>query len=153
MDQESPRFRLWPPVAIAVPWAVGFVLGRQLGWGTDLGMAPALIGWACIAAFAVWNGWCLLLFARAGTGLLPGQSTTRLVTSGPFRFSRNPLYVGLLVLYVGCALAANAVFALLLLPVAWAGLHWGAVVPEERYLTAALGEPYRDYCDQVRRWL
>jgi protein-S-isoprenylcysteine O-methyltransferase Ste14 len=140
-------------VAVAVPWAVGFVLGRALGAGADLGAGLAVIGWACIAAFAVGNGWCLLLFARAHTGLLPGQSTTRLLTSGPYRLSRNPLYVGLLMLYAGCALVADTVVALLLLPVAWAGLLWGAVLPEERYLTAALGVPYLEYCDHVRRWL
>ena len=136
-----------------MPWAVGFVVGRSLGGGADLGAAAALAGWACIAAFAAWNGWCLLLFGRGRTGLLPGQSTTRLLTSGPYRLSRNPLYVGLLVLYAGCALVADSVLALLLLPVAWAGLHWGAVLPEERYLTAALGAPYEEYRGQVRRWL
>jgi protein-S-isoprenylcysteine O-methyltransferase Ste14 len=150
---DSPRFHVWPPVAIAVPWAVGFVLGRALGGEADLGAALALIGWACISAFVAWNGWCLLLFARARTGLLPGQSTTRLLASGPYRFSRNPLYVGLLLLYAGSALVADAVVTLVLLPVAWAGLHWGAVLPEERYLTAALGAPYEQYCDRVRRWL
>jgi protein-S-isoprenylcysteine O-methyltransferase Ste14 len=137
-------------VAIAMPWAVGFALDDR---GADLGTSSAVIGWACIVTFAVWNGWCLLLFARAETGLLPGQSTTRLLTSGPYRLSRNPLYVGLLVLYAGCALVAGALVPLLLLPVAWAGLHWGAVRPEERYLTAALGAPYAEYRHRVRRWL
>ena len=132
---------------------MGFILDRELGGGADLDAGLMLIGWVCIAAFAVWNGWCLLLFARANTGLLPGQSTTHLLTSGPYRFSRNPLYVGLLVLYVGCALVAEAVLPLFLLPLAWAGMHWGAVVPEERYLTAALGAPYQEYCKHVRRWL
>ena len=153
MDRDSPRFHLWPPVAIAAPWSVGFILGRELGEGADLAASLVLTGWACIAAFAVWNGWCLLLFARANTGLLPGQSTTRLLTSGPYRVSRNPLYVGLLVLYVGCALAAEALLPLLLLPVAWAGLHWGAVLPEERYLVTVLGAPYEEYRSRVRRWL
>lgn len=149
----APAFRIWPPVAIAAPWVTGFVLGRRLGGGEDLGPAAALIGWAFIAAFAAWNGWCLLLFARAETGLLPGQSTTRLLTSGPYRLSRNPLYVGLLALYAGAALVADSVVALVLLPIAWAGLHWGAVLPEERYLTAALGAPYQEYCTRARRWL
>ncbi len=125
--------------------------GARRGSRSRLGLV--LTGWACIAAFAVWNGWCLLLFARGNTGLLPGQSTTRLLTSGPYRVSRNPLYVGLLVLYVGCALAAEALLPLLLLPVAWAGLHWGAVLPEERYLTTTLGAPYEEYRSRVRRWL
>lgn len=147
---DSPRFRVWPPVAIAVPWVAGFALDDR---GADLGTTSVVIGWLCITAFAVWNGWCLLLFARAETGLLPGQPTTRLLTSGPYRLSRNPLYVGLLALYAGCALVAGALGPLLLLPVAWAGVNWGSVLPEERYLTTALGEPYEEYRDRVRRWL
>src|SRR5262245_61801370 len=114
----APGFRLWPPVAIALPWIVGFMLGHALGLHADLGTAGDVVGWAFIAVFAVWNGWCLLLFAKARTGLLPGQSTTALISSGPYRVSRNPLYVGLLLLYVGCALLAGSLIALLLLPIA-----------------------------------
>ncbi len=151
--RDAPRFRVWPPVSIAVPWGIGFIVGRALGEEGGLGAEATLSGWLCIAAFAVWNGWCLALFARAGTGLLPGQSTTGLLTTGPYRLSRNPLYVGLLVLYVGAALVAHSLGALVLVPIAWAGLHWGAVLPEERYLAAELGAPYEAYRGRIRRWL
>lgn len=143
---EAPAFRIWPPVAISVPWLAGWLLGPEL----DL---PAWPGWVLVGAFAAWNGWCLRLFARHRTGLLPGQPTTTLLQRGPFRVSRNPLYVGLLVLYVGAAVVAGSGGALLLTPVAWAALHWGAVLPEERYLRATLGAPYVSYCASVRRWM
>lgn len=142
----GPAFRLWPPLAIALPWLLGWLLGHD---GTPRPRA----GWLLIAAFVVWNGWCLVLFARHRTGLLPGQGTSALIESGPYRVSRNPLYLGLLLLYAGAALVVGSVPALLLLPVAWAGLHWGAVLPEERYLAAHVGEPYRRYRRRVRRWV
>ena len=120
---------------------------------TEFGRWATVLGWLLVAVFAVWNGWCLLLFARGRTGLLPGQETTQLLLSGPYRLSRNPLYLGLLLLYAGVALLADSAGALILLPLAWAGLLWGAILPEERYLRAELGAPYESYTTQVRRWL
>ncbi|GAA3640588.1 methyltransferase family protein [Microlunatus ginsengisoli] len=149
----SPRFRIWPPIAVAVPWLVGYGLERLVGVSLDVGRWAGVVGWVLVAVFAVWNGWCLLLFARHRTGLLPGQSTSALLESGPYRFSRNPLYVGLLALYAGLALLAGSWGALVLLPLAWAGLLWGAILPEEAYLRAELGRPYEDYRSRVRRWL
>jgi protein-S-isoprenylcysteine O-methyltransferase Ste14 len=150
---SAPHFRIWPPMAIAVPWLLGFTIERITGVEADLGRTSALIGWCLIGAFAVWNGWCLVLFARHGTGLLPGQSTSGLLTGGPYRYSRNPLYVGLLALYVGTGLVASSWAVLALTPVAWAGLHWGAVLPEERYLRGRLGDQYVAYTRRVRRWI
>ncbi|WP_432477170.1 methyltransferase family protein [Nocardioides sp. GXQ0305] len=149
----APAFRVWPPVAISVPWLVGYVADRlwfDLGRG---GPVWTVLGAGLVVAFVVWNGWCLLLFRHRRTGLLPGQTTTTLMVRGPFRVSRNPLYVGLLALYAGVALLVGSVGALVLLPVAWWLLHWGAVLPEERYLHERLGEEYDLYRRQVRRWL
>jgi protein-S-isoprenylcysteine O-methyltransferase Ste14 len=149
----APRFRIWPPFAVAVPWLLGFGAGKAIGWSYQPWPAGSWLGWILVAAFAVWNGWCLILFARHRTGLLPGQASTELLTSGPYRVTRNPLYVGLLALYVGAALLAGSPGALVATPLAWAGLHWGAVLPEESYLRTRLGEPYRRYCRRVRRWV
>ena len=87
------------------------------------------------------------------TALLPGGATTTLIGSGPFARSRNPLYVGLLVLSAGLALLAGSLWALAALPIEWALLRWGAVLAEERYLAAKFGTEYADYCGRVRRWL
>ncbi len=81
-----------------------------------------------------WNGWALWLFVRHDTGLLPGEPTNALIEAGPFRRSRNPLYVGLLALYLGLALLAPTVWGLALFPVAIVLIFWGAIRPEERYL-------------------
>jgi protein-S-isoprenylcysteine O-methyltransferase Ste14 len=76
-----------------------------------------------------------------------------IIATGPFALSRNPLYVGLLALSAGLSLLAGSLWALLLLPVEWALLRWGAVLPEERYLTATFATSYVEYTRRVRRWL
>ena len=150
---RGPRFRLWPPVSVGVPWAVGILVEGVAPVSVDLGPIAVAVGWALISLFVVWNGWSLALFARRRTGLLPGQATAALLDQGPYRLSRNPLYLGMLALYVGAALVASSWVMLALVPLAFAGLHWGAVRPEERYLSARLGPAYAEYCDRVPRWL
>jgi protein-S-isoprenylcysteine O-methyltransferase Ste14 len=90
---------------------------------------------------------------RAGTNIFPTQPTLALVTDGPFRFTRNPLYVAASGVYLGVAFWVDGLVPLLLFPLVWVGLHYAIVLPEERYLDAKFGEPYRTYRAHVRRWL
>ena len=146
-------FHLWPPVAVGGPLLLGLVLTRGLGDPFGLGTWRIAVGWVVLAAFVLWNGWALLLFAWHRTGLLPGQATRQILTQGPFARSRNPLYVGLLALHLGLALVVPSSWALLLLPASAALLHWGAIRPEERFLTETFGDEYTAYAARVRRWL
>jgi len=150
---DTVRFRLWPPVAVGAPLLVGW-LGTQ-AWGdpVDLGAWRVPLGWALVLFFVGWNGWALWLFGHHQTGLLPGQPANVMIEEGPFRVSRNPLYLGLLALYVGLALLAPTVWGLVLFPVAVLLILWGAILPEERYLHARFGAAYDDYTRRVRRWL
>ena len=91
--------------------------------------------------------------ARHRTGLLPGQVATTVLERGPFRVSRNPLYLGLIALDAGLALLWPSFWALVFVPVGVALLTWGAILPEERYLRIKFGTAYTDYADRVRRWL
>jgi protein-S-isoprenylcysteine O-methyltransferase Ste14 len=84
---------------------------------------------------------------------LPGQSTNAMIDEGPYRLSRNPLYVGLLALYLGVALLVPTFWALVLFPAAVLLVLWGAIRPEERFLHGRFGEAYDDYTRRVRRWL
>jgi protein-S-isoprenylcysteine O-methyltransferase Ste14 len=152
-DDTGPGFRMWPPVAVGVPLALGLLASGLLGDPLAISPATTGLGWALVAAFACWNGWALLTMARARTALLPGGATTAVLDTGPFARSRNPLYVGLLVLSAGLALLAASAWALAALPLEWALLRWGAVLPEERYLAAKFGPAYDDYTARVRRWL
>ena len=146
-------FRLWPPVAVGGPLLLGLLLTSAVGDPFDLGGWRVPVGWALVVAFGLWNGWALALFARHRTGLLPGQPTSTILAGGPFAVSRNPLYVGLLALHLGVALLVPSTWSLVLLPVAAGLLHWGAILPEERFLTRELGDEYTTYAARVRRWL
>ena len=150
---ETVSFRLWPPVAIGAPLLVG---AAATAWWNDPVSLPPLrvpVGLLLLVVFAVWNGWSLLLFRQHRTGLLPGQSTQAMIASGPFARSRNPLYLGLLVLYVATCLLLPTVWGLVLAPVAVVLVTWGAIRPEERFLRDRFGPAYDDYAARVRRWL
>lgn len=151
---DAPAFRIWPPVALGVPLGVGLVLTATLGDPASLASDPArTTGGVLIALFAVWNGWTLLVMAAHRTSILPGGATNVILQSGPFRISRNPLYVGLIVLAAGLALIVPSTWGLLSLPGGIAALRWGAIAPEEQYLAARFGTEYDAYRARVRRWL
>jgi protein-S-isoprenylcysteine O-methyltransferase Ste14 len=126
--------RLWPLPLVAAggPKAAGVVVAA-VGLGLELAAIREM--------------------RRAGTDVQPWRPTKALVTGGPYRWSRNPIYVGLLVLQLGLALLLNdAWVAIMIAPVALV-LHFGVVLREERYLSARLGADYVRYRDSVRRWL
>jgi protein-S-isoprenylcysteine O-methyltransferase Ste14 len=151
---DAPAYRIWPPIALGVPLAAGFVLTAVAGDPVALPVAACRVaGTVLIIAFALWNGWALVLMSRHRTALLPGGSTTRILDRGPFRVSRNPLYVGLIALVVGLALLWPSLWALVLTPVGVAALWWGAIAPEERYLHDRFGDEYDAYRARTRRWL
>jgi len=90
---------------------------------------------------------------RAGTNVRPDQPTLAIVTDGPFRYTRNPLYLASTGLYLAVTLLVNALWPVVLLPLILVVLHWGVIRREERYLETKFGEPYRAYRASVRRWL
>ena len=151
---DAPSYRIWPPVALGVPLVLGYILTATVGDPIALPVAPSrTIATVLIVAFALWNGWALWLMARHRTALLPGGATTTILDRGPFRVSRNPLYLGLIAFDIGLALLWPSFWALLSVPVGIAALWWGAILPEERYLSAKFGEEYEAYRRRVRRWL
>jgi protein-S-isoprenylcysteine O-methyltransferase Ste14 len=151
--EKAVAFRIWPPVAVGVPLFLGWRITRVWSDPVDLGGWRLPLGWALVVLFVGWNGWALWLFRSHQTGLLPGQETHAMIDVGPYRLSRNPLYVGLLGLYLGLALLAPTFWGLVLFPAAVLLLLWGAIRPEERFLHERFGAAYDDYTHRVRRWL
>jgi len=90
---------------------------------------------------------------RAGTNVLPNRPALTIVSSGPFRFTRNPIYVANAVVYLGLALILNTLWPIFLFVPMLIVLDWGIIRREERYLEAKFGETYLDYKRRVRRWL
>jgi protein-S-isoprenylcysteine O-methyltransferase Ste14 len=97
--------------------------------------------------------WSFAELRRAGTHIRPDRPTTSLVTNGPFGWSRNPIYLSLILVYTGVSTFANALWPLILLPAAILGLQRGVIEREERYLDHKFGDAYREYSARVRRWL
>ena len=152
-SQDTVAFRLWPPVAVGAPLLVGWLITVIGDDPVELGDWRVPVGWALVAVFVVWNGWSLWLFRRHRTGLLPGQATLEMIEEGPYRLSRNPLYVGMLAMYLGLALLAPSFWAVVMFPVAVLLVRWGAIRPEEAFLRERFGASYDAYTRRVRRWL
>ncbi len=96
---------------------------------------------------------CMLLFARERTTLLPGSVPSRLVVRGPYRYSRNPLYLALVLAYAGFAGMYQLPWALVLLPLPVAWLQRLTIPFEEARMHALFGEDYARYRRRVRRWV
>ncbi|MCH9044905.1 MAG: isoprenylcysteine carboxylmethyltransferase family protein [SAR324 cluster bacterium] len=152
-DKDIPGVIAPPPLIY-----LGFLLG---GFLIDYFLPRALLpnglqyalGALLIAAGVILFALTIREFRRAGTALAPYKPSTAFVTSGPFRFSRNPLYLGTGFLYTGIAIAADSVWVLALLVPALVIMHYGVILREERYLEGKFGEDYRQYLASVRRWL
>jgi protein-S-isoprenylcysteine O-methyltransferase Ste14 len=153
---RGPGIRFPPPFVFVAGYALAWVFDRQLEFridGAGPGVGQQLVGLVVLAAGLGAMGWGLLTFVRARTPLNPMRPARQLVTWGPFRFSRNPMYLGLTLAYVGLAVLVNQAWPLALLPLVLVAVHFGIVRREERYLRAAFGSQYGDYAERVRRWL
>ncbi len=142
-----------PPLFFIVAFAAGLALENI--W--PLPVLPPEVRMVLASLFAL-LGIALAIatvarFIRHRTSLHVHRPTTALITDGPFRISRNPAYLALTLLYAAGAVALDSLWIMLALLPALAGLHWGVIVREERYLEGLFGEVYREYRARVRRWL
>jgi protein-S-isoprenylcysteine O-methyltransferase Ste14 len=97
--------------------------------------------------------WALVLFRRARTSILPIRPTSAIIESGPYRYSRNPVYVGMFAIVVGAAIALDSLWQFAALVAFYVMIRWGVVAREEAYLSRKFGAAYLDYARRVRRWI
>ncbi len=153
-----------PLMHVPVPWV--FVLAYFAGVGLQRLLPVAIVradsplkvvflcaGLGLVAAGFVIGGWCLWMFRKAGTTTVPFKVSSRLITTGPYRFTRNPMYVAVTSVYVGETLIFQHVFSFALLFFVLAYLNWIVIPVEEKQLAATFGEDYDAYRARVRRWL
>lgn len=155
-DDQFMLFRLLSQIPYST---FGMVLYQKLRRLLPLVIAHAVldgasvVGAVLIAAGVTLSAWMSLHFRRSKTPISPLLPTRRLVISGPYRFSRNPDYLGQTLVYVGIGLALNSAWPLIALVPALLILRYAVIAKEERYLHRLFGAEYDDYCRRVRRWL
>ena len=97
--------------------------------------------------------WAALLFRRAGTNIRPYLPSTALVVAGPYRFTRNPMYLGMSAILLGAAIFAGSITPFIVIPAFMALVQERFIVPEEEKLEATFGRGYLEYKSRVPRWL
>lgn len=150
--QDNPGVIAPPPLVFAGPLAVGLLLHKFFPqkfvprWiGITLGSLGVISG-----VMLIRGGFREMLAAK--TNVDPRQPATTIVTEGPYRYTRNPLYMGMALMYAGITFLANALWAILLLPVVLVVMVYGVIKREEQYLERKFGEQYLSYKARVRRW-
>jgi len=150
---DSPGVRFPPPLLYAVAVIAGVVLDRQ--WTLPIGsdVLRRVLAWLLIAAWATLTASSVRSFWRRHTSLVPIRPATALVIAGPYRYTRNPMYVGLALLTAALALFLNTWWPILLLVPTLAIVQRWVIGAEERYLHRLFGDQYDAYVRHVRRWL
>jgi len=125
-----------------------------LFWRVDLlpVLLARVLGLTVFVASGVLAHLAHLAFKRVGTSVFPTQPTTAIVVDGPYRYTRNPLYIAAIGVYLGVTLWVNGLAPLLLLPLLVLAIHRGIVVREEKYLESKFGTVYTSYRSRVPRW-
>src|SRR5215470_15281112 len=142
----------------ALAWGLAVIAGLALDWLVPLPFLPAglpaawlgaLVFVLALALFA----WAIVTMTRAGSNVPTNRPTTAIVENGPYRFTRNPIYLGMFLGLVGLAVAFDDLWLLMLLVPFALIIRYGVVAREEAYLERKFGDVYRTYRSRVRRWL
>ncbi len=145
-----------PPLLYALPLVAGLLLHARFPLVHVGGAAAAglrLLGIALVVVGAAHTFSSAALFAWRRTTLVPHHRSAALVTRGAYRWTRNPMYLGLALIYAGVAALGGALWALLLLPLPLLVMDRRVIPMEERQLEEAFGASYAAYKARVRRWL
>jgi len=146
---------------VPVPWVfvlvylAGAWLDSRRSSAANAGASTSLtiVGAVLLGAGALIAVWCLIIFHRARTTTVPGQASVKLVTWGPYQFTRNPMYVGLTLAYLGEAGLLKHIWPVVLLPLVIAYLNWTVIPVEEARLAEVFQDEYDRYRGRVRRWI
>jgi protein-S-isoprenylcysteine O-methyltransferase Ste14 len=145
-----------PPLWFAAGLIAAWIIDRYLvALPMSLAVASVArsVGPLLLVAGVLLLGWGMVTFRRAGTAIVPHRAAARIVSSGPYRFTRNPMYTGLTIVYAGVTAILATWWPLLLLPVVLFTVFLLVIRREEAYLRSAFGDEYVAYCARVRRWL
>lgn len=155
VDPDSARVRFPPPLVYLAALLLGlaaeeFVSLRSFGFDWRLMAATGALLFVAGTAVIFAATW---LFRRLDTNVRPSEPTTLVATTGPYRWTRNPMYLGMALIYAGLAIGLDGPIAFALLPLVLIAIQTQVIAREERYLEAKFGDDYRRYKAEVRRWL
>jgi protein-S-isoprenylcysteine O-methyltransferase Ste14 len=142
-----------PPLIYLGGLAVGFALEALLPGSSVPDAVQWILGGVLLVAGVALLGSFNTAFHRKGTPVEPWKPTTGIVTTGPYRLTRNPAYLGMALVYIGIALLADALWVLAPLPVVLLIIDRAVIAREERYLERKFGQEYLDYKGRARRWI
>ena len=149
--KDAPKVMMLPPTLVLIHICAGIVLNWLFGTSSD--EAWGWLGLGLLGGAFALTCWAKRVFEEAGTNVPPNKPATVIVQDGPYRYTRNPMYLSFVMGFAGLALLAGAPMMLLTTASLFYFLDQRVIVPEEEYLTVKFGEPYRDYMKQVRRWI
>lgn len=152
-DPHGPGIRLHPPIIYAISILVGIGLSNAYPLAMPLEIHGHLYGAIFLSLVCVLAGFSLLEFWRADTDARPDKPDSALITTGPFRYTRNPLYIGLTLIQITVATWYNNGWVLAMTIPSVIVITQYAIKREERYLEKMFGQDYIDYRQRVRRWL
>jgi protein-S-isoprenylcysteine O-methyltransferase Ste14 len=152
-DRDNPGVIAPPPLIYAGALAAGLLANRLYPISFLPRPVSRALGWSAVLAGLAIGFLGFREMKRAETNVDPYKPTTAIVEAGPYRYTRNPLYVGMTLIYAGFTARANALPAALVLPAALAVMRRGVIEREERYLERKFGDEYLQYKARVRRWL
>ena len=150
----SAMVKLPPPIWTLIYILLGLALSWSLGWPAFPGLPLPALGIVLVVLAFIPPIWAVMLFRRADTEINPTSPANRaLVTSGPYQFTRNPMYLGLVTLSLGIAVWIGA-WPMLIVPLAvFATANWVHIPFEEAKMRRQFGAAYEDYAARVRRWV
>ena len=152
-EKDNPGVVL-PPALI---WALFVAAGVGLNLAWPLPFLPAAwlnpLFWTLIAIAAALGWWGRISLRRHGTAVVPYRPSTTIVETGPYRFTRNPMYTGQALAILAIAARFDNLWLVILLAAWFPVMHYGVIAREERYLKAKFGEAYTGYKARVRRWI
>jgi protein-S-isoprenylcysteine O-methyltransferase Ste14 len=142
-----------PPLIYLGALALGLLLDKKLPIPFLPRSISRALGWPLLVGGVSLMSWFFFTMRRADTPIDPREPVSNLATDGPFRYTRNPAYLSMAMIYAGISSLANAFSSILLLPAVLLVIQRGVIEREERYLERKFGEEYLRYKDRVRRWI
>ena len=149
---DTPDVKIIPPQIYLAGIIIGFLATIWMPTKFVPNSVAWTVGGILIFCGAVLAGGAILKFKDVGTTVRPDRAASTLVIAGPYKVTRNPMYLGLAFVYFGIAIAGQSVWALILLPVVLAVIQRRAIEPEEAFLEERFGANYISYKEMVRRW-